>query len=356
MKKEKSLFIQAPNICHGGGFLLLKQVLKSTLNSKVKLGGSLSNELVKDNKLSVSSLGEVKLFNSGLVHYLISNFYLFKKRTDYSVYLFFGNTPPLFKLKGKVILYIHSKLIVEPLRSHSIPIKSRLKLVVHKLLIKFFSKNVDLIVVQTPSMKSLAEDQMPSNKIICFPFYNYEVKANTTNKIYDFIYPSYGYTYKNHKNLIEGLIKLSYKGFFPSIVLALDSGIDLKLIKKIESKIKEFNLNIKLILDEDINGVNKLYKQSRCLIWPSFTESLGLPIIEAFHNDLDIVASDLDYINDLVKIPDSWLFDPYSAEEIANCMENYLNYTSESKKRNKLLLKIHYSDDFLQKVLLNNLV
>ena len=57
-----------------------------------------------------------------------------------------------------------------------------------------------------------------------------------------------------------------------------------------------------------------------------------------------------------MQIPDSWLFDPYNAEEIANCMENYLNYTSESKKRNKLLLKIHHSDDFLQKVLLNNLV
>ena len=104
-------------------------------------------------------------------------------------------------------------------------------------------------------------------------------------------------------------------------------------------------------MDEDIEGINKLYKQSRCLIWPSFTESLGLPIIEAFHNGLDIVAADLDYINDLVQIPDSWLFDPYSADEIANCMENYLDSPIESKKRNKLLLKIHSSDDFLQKVL-----
>ena len=48
MKKEKSLFIQAPNICHGGGFLLLKQILKATLNAKIKLGGSLSNELIKE--------------------------------------------------------------------------------------------------------------------------------------------------------------------------------------------------------------------------------------------------------------------------------------------------------------------
>jgi len=351
MKKEKFLFIQAPNIRHGGGFLLLKQILKSSINSKIKLGGGLSNEFIKDNKMSVSSLEGIKFFKSGLIHHLISNFYLFKKRTYDPVYLFFGNTPPLIKLRGKVILYIHSKLILEPLGKHSIPIKSRLKLLVNKLLIKFFSKNVDLIVVQTPSMKRLLEAQIPSNKVICFPFYNYEVNAFTINKIYDFIYPSYGYTYKNHKNLIEGLINLSYKGLFPSIVLALDSIIDLELIKKIESKSKEFNLNIKLILDEDITGVNKLYRQSRCLIWPSFTESLGLPIIEAFHNGLDIMASDLDYINDLVQIPYSWLFDPYSADEIANCMENYLDSPIESKKRNKLLLKIHSSDDFLQKVL-----
>ena len=351
IKIEKSFFIQAPNIKHGGGMLLLKQILKSSINAKIKLGGTLSYELIKDSKLSVSSLGSVKLFKSGFIHHLISNFYLFKKRTDYPVYLFFGNIPPLIRLRGKVILYVHNKLIFEPLGSHSIPIKSRLKLVINKLLIKIYSKNVDLIVVQTPSMKSLAEDQMPSNKIICFPFYNYEVNGNTTNKIYDFIYPSYGYTYKNHKNLIEGLINLSYKGLFPSIVFALDSVIDLELIKKIESKSKKFNLNIKLILDEDIKVVNNLYKQSRCLIWPSFTESLGLPIIEAFRNDLDIVAADLDYINDLVQIPDSWLFNPYSAEEIANCMEDYLDYTSEPKKRNKLLLKIHSSDDFLQKVL-----
>jgi len=356
MKNVKSLFIQAPNICHGGGFLLLKQILRSSLTSGIDLGGSLNKELAKDNELPASSFSDVKLFNSGLVNYLISNFHLFKKRNDYSAYLFFGNTPPLFKVKGNVILYIHNKLIVEPLFSHSIPIKTRLKLIVQKVLIRFFSKNVDLIVVQTPSMKTLAENQILKCKIICFPFYNYETKDNEEKKIYDFIYPSYGYTYKNHENLIEGLIKLSHKGLFPSIALALDSGIDLRLVKNIELKKIDFNLNIKVFLDEDIKGVNKLYKQSKCLIWPSFTESLGLPILEAFHNGLDILASDLDYINDLVKIPDPWLFDPYSSSEVANSMENYLYNSQESKKRNKLLLKIYHSDEFLEKILLNDMI
>lgn len=351
IKKEKNLFIQAPNIKHGGGLLLLKQILEATLNDRISLGGNLSNELYKDKKLSTSALGDVKFFDSGFFRHLTSNLYLIRERKNYPVYLFFGNIPPLIKLRGKVVLYIHNKLILEPLRLRSFPVRSIFKLVFNKLLLKIFYKNVDLVVVQTPSMKRLVEDQIPVKEIICYPFYNFKAGAYKTKKIYDFIYPSYGYKYKNHLNLLKGLINLSFKGLFPSVIFALDSVKDIKLIEEIESKIREFNLNIKIILDQDIEGIDKLYKQSRCLIWPSFTESLGLPIIEAFKRDLDILAADLDYINDLIKIPASCLFNPYSAEDIASCMEEYLNNTNVFKKSIKLLIKIHCAEDFLQKVI-----
>ena len=44
------------------------------------------------------------------------------------------------------------------------------------------------------------------------------------------------------------------------------------------------------------------YNSCKALVWPSFTESLGMPLIEASVYEKDILASDLEYVHDILEI------------------------------------------------------
>jgi glycosyltransferase involved in cell wall biosynthesis len=65
-----------------------------------------------------------------------------------------------------------------------------------------------------------------------------------------------------------------------------------------------------------------LYKDARALIFPSTTESFGLPLIEAQHLGLPVLAPEADYVRD-VCVP-SQTFDPLSAVSIARAVRRFL--------------------------------
>jgi glycosyltransferase involved in cell wall biosynthesis len=65
-----------------------------------------------------------------------------------------------------------------------------------------------------------------------------------------------------------------------------------------------------------------LYKKSGALIFPSKLESLGLPLIEARRAGLAILASELDYVRDVLD-PDE-VFDPDSPVSIARAVKRFL--------------------------------
>ncbi len=58
------------------------------------------------------------------------------------------------------------------------------------------------------------------------------------------------------------------------------------------------------------------------LIFPSKTESLGLPLIEAASAGLPIIASELDFVRD-VCVPNE-TFDPYSSTSISRAVKRLL--------------------------------
>ena len=353
--KDKSLYLFAPNVSHGGGFFILKQFLISVSESKKDIYGSVNREFLTLKNFVNFDLNKTKFFENKVTDYLIANFHLLENNNPQDIYLFFGNVPPLFKTRGKSYLYIHGKLLLEPVFKYDLPLKTRIKVILNKILIKMFYKNVNFILVQTPSMKVLAKDFMPSSNIKLLPFYDYQPLAETTAKKpkYDFIFPSYAYTYKNHQGLIKAFIGLSKKEIFPSLVLALDSKIDEKLINQINQLVKIHNLNIELILDQTPSEVSQLYLDARCLVWPSMTESFGLPIIEASKNNLDILASDLVYIRDLLKISDTYLFNPYDSNSIADVLENYIHTEHTESKNHEIRLNILSSTEAVKYILSN---
>ena len=81
---------------------------------------------------------------------------------------------------------------------------------------------------------------------------------------------------------------------------------------------------------------------SSALIFPSRTESFGLPLIEAMHHGLPILAPELDYVRDVVTPIET--FDPSSPISIARAVRRFLGNAEPTAQ-------IHSAEDFLLEVL-----
>lgn len=64
------------------------------------------------------------------------------------------------------------------------------------------------------------------------------------------------------------------------------------------------------------------YAETKALIYPSLFESFGLPLFEARLLNLDVLASDSDFVRDLVEPIQT--FDPYSPYSIANAVIRHM--------------------------------
>jgi glycosyltransferase involved in cell wall biosynthesis len=65
-----------------------------------------------------------------------------------------------------------------------------------------------------------------------------------------------------------------------------------------------------------------MYNQVGALIYPSTFESFGLPLIEARQAGLPVLASELDYVRDILD-PEQ-VFDPESAISIARAVKRFI--------------------------------
>jgi len=140
---------------------------------------------------------------------------------------------------------------------------------------------------------------------------------------FDFIYVASGEPHKNHRRLVEAWQLLASEGIYPTLCLTLDRGKDRRLLEWIESQSLEKCLRIENVGTVSRAELERLYRMSAALIYPSISESFGLPLLEAAKAGLPIIASELDYVRD-VSVPEQ-TFDPNSAASIARAIRRYMD-------------------------------
>ena len=139
------------------------------------------------------------------------------------------------------------------------------------------------------------------------PIYRNEEASVQINRIKNsFLYVSSISSHKNHERLFKAFINASQKN---------NSKIELHLtipendfLKSIYNNLR-YPKNLKII-NHGILKKNKLYKlycSSEFSIFPSLSESFGLPLLESVNNGTKVIAADLDYVN---KYLPSLKFDP----------------------------------------------
>jgi glycosyltransferase involved in cell wall biosynthesis len=334
----KRLFLHAPNVHVGGGLNLL-QAFYDVAEPSIDF----EHLDIRTQPRLKPGRAERHWVRPTLFSRLAAELRLRNRVKAGDVVLCFHGLVPLFPLKGHVTVFLQNRILLSSDSLKSYAIKTRVRLWGERLMLKAFASRIDKFVVQTPSMaeqvRGFLGEQTP---VVVCPFVLAEVDQAdvSAEKIYDFVYVASAEPHKNHQKLIAAWCLLAEQGLHPS--LALTVPFDTALSFQIEELKRTWNLNIFNLGQLSPGEVGTLYDQSSALIYPSTTESLGLPLIEANARQLPIIAAELDYVRDIVEPLQT--FDPASRTSIARAVRRHLGFDETAQL-------IHGPEVFLREVM-----
>lgn len=319
-----TLIVHAPNVHQGGGRTLLLAILDEIQEDSLKYGNDY--KVILDSRLLISGrLPEQNIaqrVRATLVGRLLAEWQLYRIAKPESIVLCFGNLPPLFKSNAHVCLYIQNVYLVSKASMAGFSLMVKIRIHLERIWLKQCIHHADEVIVQSESMQHMMIKNLNVQpKVI--PFMSGQKTDNTSAyKKYDFLYAASGEPHKNHRLLIEAWKLLASRNIFPSLCLTISKEAYPHLCKWLESEKEISGLQISNIGVVNSAHMQNLYLQSSALIYPSTLESFGLPLIEARRAGLSIVASELDYVRDIVNPEQS--FDPKSPVSIARAVERFL--------------------------------
>lgn len=328
--------IYAPNVRSGGGLILL-QALLSGWRGPSKLYAILDSRAQP--RLTLNAGVDVHWISPGLLGRLSAELMLPRVAHDGDCVLCFHGLPPIMvtkKFAAKILVFVQNRLVIErsPLRSY--PFRVRIRILLERFLFRSLISYADDIVVQGQGMQRQLMTLLDADAKAGLPRIHVRPFAPPTPvssanivKCFDFIYPASGDAHKNHAKLIEAWESLKLEGIAPSLALTLGPQ-DQSLWDALDVRIRSAGLNVVNIGSVDRNGIIEAYWKAKALIFPSTTESFGLPLIEAAGIGLPIIAGELDFVRDVCKPVES--FDPGSAVSIARAVKRFLRQPEEQSE------------------------
>lgn len=267
-------------------------------------------------------------------------FYISSKN-KFSKIFCLSNVPPPVKCSAPVYTYFHNALLAKTI--NSLPVKSKIIKLIKRQYIRYKSNNTDYFVVQTDHVKELIEKNISSNvKIKVLPFFHLEENHFIEKlKQPEFVYISNANPHKNHENLLKAWLELKRQGITPKLHLTITekhSSVLLLIDKMISNGVD--------IENHGYVNINDLLSKSSFLIYPSLSESFGLGLIESVNAGLNVLASDLPYVRQVIQ--PTMVFDPYNINSIVETTKKALD--SKSLEKSEILVK-NKIEDLLQTLL-----
>ena len=157
-------------------------------------------------------------------------------------------------------------------------------------------KKAEKIIVQTNWMKqsSIGKTRVKEDKIIVIQpkinivpkkFFSYENMSIPT-----FVYPATPLIYKNHQIIIDTCKQLTKKGISNFQVIFTLTGNENELSNKLLQETEKYDLPIKFLGSIPREELFEWYTKS-ILIFPSYIETFGLPLLEAKEHSAPIIAT-----------------------------------------------------------------
>jgi len=330
--EPKRLLIHAPNIHTGGGLYLLQSLLNFSPSPCVwaQLDRRIEATILLPQKISRCFV------KNNLLSRLYAEWRLKKVSRPGDLVLCFHGLPPLIPISGLVIVFLQNKLIFDESKLNDFTSRDRLRLRIERWLMVKLQRHVSRYIVQSNSMELLVRRRLKgSSPVIVSPFFCTEnIKKRPFGKLpfkkFDFVYVASGDAHKNHLRLLEAWCLLADAGIKPFLALTVDFVIYQDLCQKINAFQYEFGLKIINLGYLQREAVTELYLDSNALIFPSLSESFGLPLIEAGYYSLPVIASERDYVRDIVHPTET--FDPLSPLSISRAVKRFLKIPEPSRE------------------------
>lgn len=317
------LVIHAPNVHHGGGRTLLLDLLGA-----LREGDRCS--LILDERFEgtpqLPSGSTVVRVAPSIASRLAAELRLRGLVSASDRVLCFGNLPPLFRLEGKVFVYLQNRYLVGPAETAGLPARARLRIALERLWLRTRLGNADVVIVQTPSMQRDVLRWLERDSLV-MPFANCAVAREAPAHAPGsppgrFLYVATGAPHKNHERLIEAWSLLAGDGIFPELILTLPPPLPPSLSLAMERAVQGGGARIRNAGTLSAEALRQAYRDADALIFPSVMESFGLPLLEARAAGLPVLASERDYVRDLITPEEA--FDPESALSIARAVRRFM--------------------------------
>lgn len=336
-----TIIVYAPNVGGGGGLVLLRELLRADW-------GDTRLVAILDRRGRAQIVEDTVPFDVYWVESTIlgrwgAELLLSRLATVDDAVLCFHNLPPVLPNRAQIFCYVQNAYVVG-----LIPVSHRLDwLQVRNALERFiarrFRRRVNRYIVQTPTMAEALRrwfgDGVPPVEIL--PFGAVGMLSETSQgspalgvrrpgaslPLWDFIYPSDGPVHKNHRRLFDAWRLLAEQGCFPSLAITLHPSRDTALRKELCRLKESCDVRIQDLGILPHAELIESYGSAGALIFPSYSESFGLPLMEAQLAGLPILAPELDYVRD-VCLP-STTFDAFSARSIARAVQRFMGQVSD---------------------------
>lgn len=310
MKKNKIIYAHG---VLGGGLVILEDFLKKLNTSEFKI--------IKNHHLRIDKKYDKNVvnFGKGFIDKIKSEYYLKKISNKRTEIYYLNGIPPLFKTSGKTIVIFQNANILPSYFKNNLLCKVFSSNFIRMIKFIFFKKHVDQWIVYSNFSKKILQNYINNNIKVNKVEINFPNKKST--KIYDLIYPASGHHHKNHINLLEALKILSKKKIFPKLLLTLNKNEYYNL--NIDNYIKKYKLKIHNRYFKKRSTFLLNYSKSKFLIYPSLSETLGLPLLEAKYIKLKTLTSNLPFAKEFVLKKNC--FNPIDPYSIADCIEKNLD-------------------------------
>ena len=324
----RSLHISAFGIHTGGGLVLLKALLAQARDviAHVSLDGRLRGTD------AVSCTPESSFVRRSFFARAYDAVKNSRSVRPGDTLLCFNSLPPLRPVRGRVITYVHAPHLVGLHRGTRYRRLTALRFIVERAWFKLGARYSDEFWVQTESMRSALERQNPKALVKIVPFVDdllysrldesldTRVAGSRDYSDYSFIYPADGVGHKNHTALLKAWSLLAEHGASPRLILSLGEADLGRLLA--DARIARLP-NIEARDHMARAAVLKLLSLSSALVFPSLTETFGLPLLEARAVGIPIIASERDFVRD-VCVP-AQTFDPTSPRSIARAVQRFMD-------------------------------
>ena len=319
-KKYGELWVFAPNVREGGGAILLDELIAKCPADQIRL-------IVPDNFESNPALQTYK-FVRGLRGRIAAELKIFRQAKQGDIVFCFNGSVPLFPSKGRILVYIQNTILLEARQTREISFLGAFRVSFERLALRFYWEKVEMVFVQTKSMKMRLQKfqkkyRLREQQIQITPFFKKPSPKKTSVKEFApfrFFYPALFHKYKNHYQLF-----LAWEMFVEQVPEA-------KLVISLEKSQLAKICAARVFSDafyESLDCLGKLtFEQTQeimagasALVFPSKTESFGMPLLEATSLGVPIIAAERDYVRDVCN-PDE-TFDPNSALSIFRALMRF---------------------------------